>query len=252
MRQKLIAGNWKMNCLKADGLALAKAVAEKTAAAGDMPIEVLICPPMSLLGLVCDLPHAGLKIGSEDVAEAPKSFGAFTGDVSAEMVKDLGADYAIVGHSERRTLHGETDTVVKTKAENAIKAGLRAIICIGETEAERDEGRALKVVATQIKGSVPAIATAENCVIAYEPVWAIGTGKTPTVADVAEVHAAIRKELTDLLGAEIANGMRVLYGGSVKPSNAKELLAVDNVDGALIGGASLKVEDFWAIAESQL
>lgn len=252
MRQKLIAGNWKMNCLKSDGIALARAVAEKVANTGSMPIEVLICPPMSLLGLICELPHSGLKIGSEDVAETPKPFGAFTGDVSAEMVKDLGADYAIVGHSERRTLHGESDNVVKTKAENAIKAGLKAIICIGETEIERDEGRALQVVADQIKGSVPMMATAENCVIAYEPVWAIGTGKTPTVADVAEVHAAIRAELSDLLGTEIADGMRVLYGGSVKPSNAKELLAVDNVDGALIGGASLKVDDFWAIAESQL
>lgn len=252
MRQKLIAGNWKMNGLKADGLALAKAVAEKVAAAGSLPIEVLICPPMSLLGLVCEIPHQGLHIGAEDVAEAPKSFGAFTGDVSAEMVADLGADYTIVGHSERRTLHHETNEIVKTKAVNAIKAGLKVIICIGETEAERDAGQALNVVAAQIEGSVPAEATAENCVIAYEPVWAIGTGKTPTVADVAEVHAAIRKELGDLLGTHVADGMRVLYGGSVKPTNAKELLAVENVDGALIGGASLKADDFWAIAASQL
>ncbi|MGN1062743.1 MAG: triose-phosphate isomerase [Alphaproteobacteria bacterium] len=252
MRQKLIAGNWKMNGLKADGLALARAVADKVNAAAPLPFEVLICPPMSLLGLVCEVPHAGLHIGAEDVAAAPKSFGAFTGDVSAEMVADLGADYAIVGHSERRTLHRETNEIVKTKAQNAIRAGLKVIICIGETEAEREASLALRVVAEQIKGSVPSEATAENCVIAYEPVWAIGTGKTPTVADVAEVHTAIRQELAHLLGAVTAEGMRILYGGSVKPSNAKELLAVENVDGALIGGASLKADDFWAIAASQL
>lgn len=252
MRQKLIAGNWKMNCLKSDGLSLAQSVITHISETNALPVEVLICPPMSLLGLICELPHTGLKIGSEDVAVAPKSFGAFTGDISAEMVKDLGADYAIVGHSERRTMHHETNDVVKTKALNAIQAGLRAIICIGETETERETGRTLEVVAKQIQESVPTSATAENCVIAYEPVWAIGTGKTPTTDDVAEVHAAIRQELTDLLGADIANKMRVLYGGSVKPSNAKELLSVENVDGALIGGASLKIEDFWGIVSSQL
>lgn len=252
MRQKLIAGNWKMNCLKAEGIALVKGIEAEVKAAGVLPFEVLICPPMSLLGTVCEVPHAGIAVGAQDVAETPKSFGAFTGDISAEMVRDLGATYTLVGHSERRTLHHETDSVVKEKAMNAVKAGLKVVICIGETESEREAGKALSVVATQIKGSVPDNSTAENTVIAYEPVWAIGTGKTPTVADVAEVHAAIRKDLTDLLGAEVADKMRVLYGGSVKPSNAKELLSVDNVDGALIGGASLKVEDFWGIAASQL
>lgn len=252
MRQKLIAGNWKMNCLKAEGIALVKGIEAEVKAAGTLPFEVLICPPMSLLGTVCDAEHLGIGVGAQDVAETPKSFGAFTGDISAEMVRDLGATYTLVGHSERRTMYHETDAVVKEKAMNAIKAGLKVVICIGETEAEREAGKALSVVATQIKGSVPADSTAENTIIAYEPVWAIGTGKTPTVADVAEVHAAIRKDLTDLLGAEVADKMRVLYGGSVKPSNAKELLSVDNVDGALIGGASLKVEDFWGIAASQL
>ncbi len=251
MRRKLIAGNWKMNELKSEGLQLAQAVFDKCGNQ-NLPFDVLICPPMSLLGLVADLPHGSCGIGSQDVAKTTKASGAFTGDVSAVMVKNLGATHAIVGHSERRTMHGETDDVVRQKAENAIQAGLTAVICIGETEAERESGDALNVVSRQIKGSVPTIATAENCVIAYEPVWAIGTGKTPTTADVAEVHTAVRAELQKLLGAEIADGMRILYGGSVKPSNAKELLSVENVDGALIGGASLKIADFWGIAETQL
>ena len=248
MRRKLIAGNWKMNELKADGLALARAVFEK--AHGDLPFDVLVCPPMSLLGLVAELPHT-VCIGAQDVAVAPKAVGAYTGDVSAEMVRDLGATHTIVGHSERRAMHGETDAVVRTKAERAIGANLTAVICVGETLQEREAGQAIDVVRTQIRGSVPATATAENCVIAYEPVWAIGTGKVPTTADVAEIHAAIRQELTQVLGATIADQMRILYGGSVKPSNAAELLSVPNVDGALIGGASLKVADFWAIAETQ-
>lgn len=249
MRRKLIAGNWKMNCLKNDGIALAKAVFEKTS--GTLPFDVLICPPMSLLGTIAELPHT-IGVGSQDVAVAPKSMGAFTGDISAEMVKDLGATHTLIGHSERRAMHGETDEVVRTKSENAIKAGLIAVICVGETLEEREAGKAIDVVTTQIRGSVPTIATAENCVIAYEPVWAIGTGKVPTTADVAEIHGAVRAELVKVLGQDIADKMRILYGGSVKPSNAKELLSVSDVDGALIGGASLKAEDFWAIAETQL
>lgn len=249
MRRKLIAGNWKMNCLKNDGIALAKAVFEKTS--GTLPFDVLICPPMSLLGTIAELPHT-IGVGSQDVAVAPKSMGAFTGDISAEMVKDLGATHTLIGHSERRAMHGETDEVVRTKSENAIKAGLIAVICVGETLEEREAGKAIDVVTAQIRGSVPTIATAENCVIAYEPVWAIGTGKVPTTADVAEIHGAVRAELVKVLGQDIADKMRILYGGSVKPSNAKELLSVSDVDGALIGGASLKAEDFWAIAETQL
>ena len=248
MRRKLIAGNWKMNGLKAEGLALAKAVFEK--AQGDLPFDVLICPPMNLLGMVADLPHT-IGVGAQDVAVAPKANGAFTGDVSAEMVRDLGATHTLVGHSERRSMHGETDAVVQAKAERAIGAGLTVVICVGETLEERESGRAISVVTEQIQGSVPKSATAENCVIAYEPVWAIGTGKVPTTADVAEIHGAVRSELAKVLGNDIADKMRILYGGSVKPSNAKELLSVSDVDGALIGGASLKAEDFWAIAETQ-
>ncbi len=249
MRRKLIAGNWKMNCLKNDGIALAKAVFEKTS--GTLPFDTLICPPMSLLGTIAELPHT-IGVGSQDVAVAPKSMGAFTGDISAEMVKDLGATHTLIGHSERRAMHGETDEVVRIKSENAIKAGLIAVICVGETLEEREAGKAIDIVTAQIRGSVPTIATAENCVIAYEPVWAIGTGKVPTTADVAEIHGAVRAELVKVLGQDIADKMRILYGGSVKPSNAKELLSVSDVDGALIGGASLKAEDFWAIAETQL
>lgn len=248
MRRKLIAGNWKMNGLKAEGLALAKAVFAK--AQGELPFDVLICPPMNLLGLVAELPHT-INVGSQDVAVAPKACGAYTGDVSAEMVRDLGATHTIVGHSERRAMHGETDAIVRAKAERAIAAGLTAVICVGETLQEREAGHAIDVVTAQIRGSVPTVVTAENCVIAYEPVWAIGTGKVPTTADVAEIHGAVRAELAKVLGTDIADKMRILYGGSVKPSNAKELLSVSDVDGALIGGASLKAEDFWAIAETQ-
>ena len=249
MRRKLIAGNWKMNMFQADGLALAKAVFDKTT--GDLPFDVLICPPMSLLASVAALPHK-VGVGAQDVAVAPKATGAFTGDISAEMVRDLGASHTIVGHSERRAMHHEDDAVVRAKAERAIGAGLIPVICVGETLAEREAGRALSVVTDQIRGSVPGAATAENCVIAYEPVWAIGTGKVPTTADVAEIHGAIRAELKNLLGETIANGMRILYGGSVKPSNAQELLSTPDVDGALIGGASLKIDDFWGIASTQL
>ncbi len=252
MRKKLIAGNWKMNCLKSDGLALTDALLSKVAAAKDLPFEILICPPMSLAALVADrAQNSALKVGVENVTDAPQSFGAYTGEVSADMVVDLGCSYTLAGHSERRQMYGETDAVIQTKALNAMKAGLVAIVCVGETLEEREAGKALSVVTDQIKNSVPASATAENCVIAYEPVWAIGTGKIPTTADVAQVHQAIRDQLATQLGADVAAGMRILYGGSVKPGNAKELLAIDNVDGALIGGASLKADDFWAIAQTQ-
>ena len=248
MRKKLIAGNWKMNGLKADAKALAGAIFEK--ATSDMPFDMLVCPPMNVLGFVAELPHDNVFVGAQDVAETVKPNGAFTGDVSATMVKDLGATWTLVGHSERRQYHHETNAVVKQKAVNAINAGLTVVICIGEALTEREVGKAVVVVRTQTRECVPSEATAENCVIAYEPVWAIGTGKVPTTADVAEIHAAVRDELSKVLGAEKADKMRILYGGSVKPENAKELLTVDNVDGALIGGASLKADSFWAIAEA--
>jgi triosephosphate isomerase len=250
MRRKLIAGNWKMNGLKEDSLALAQAIFDKSAAQSSKNFDVLICPPMNVLGFVAALPHADVLIGAQDVAETTKPNGAFTGDVSAVMVKDLGATWTLVGHSERRQYHHETDAIVCQKAENAIAAGLTVVICIGETLAEREAGQALNVVQRQIAESVPANATAENTVIAYEPVWAIGTGKVPTTGDVEQVHTAVRKKLAEKLGENTAENMRILYGGSVKPENAKELLSVPNVDGALIGGASLKADSFWAIAEA--
>ncbi|OAN52890.1 triose-phosphate isomerase [Paramagnetospirillum marisnigri] len=247
-RRTLIAGNWKMNGQKADGLALAKGVAEKLAGAKPN-CDLLVCPPTTLVGLVAEaVKGSGLHVGGQDCHA--KVSGAHTGDSSAAALADLGCTYVIVGHSERRTDHAESDAVVKAKAEAAIAAGLVAIVCIGETLAQRDAGQTIEVNRSQLVGSLPAGATAANTVIAYEPVWAIGTGRVATPAQAQEVHAAIRAELVKALGAEAAGAMRILYGGSMKPDNAKELLALPDVDGGLIGGASLKVADFWAIAES--
>jgi triosephosphate isomerase (TIM) len=247
-RRPLIAGNWKMNGLKAEGLALAEGIAAKLKAAPPAA-DLLVCPPATLIDAVSrSVAGTGLAVGGQD-CHAAKS-GAHTGDIAAPMLKDAGATYVIVGHSERRTDHGETDATVRAKAAAAHGAGLVAIICIGETEAERDGGRTLAVVGGQFDGSLPEGATPDNTVIAYEPVWAIGTGRTPTTAEVAEVHAAIRELAAKRLGGAAAQALRILYGGSMKPSNAKELLALSDVDGGLIGGASLKVDDFWAIAQS--
>lgn len=241
----LVAGNWKMNGLKAS-LAEIAAVAKGYDAALRGRAELLICPPATLVASAA-LAAAGsqIGIGAQD-CHAGKD-GAHTGDISAEMLADAGAAYIIVGHSERRANHGESDAVVRAKAQAAWRAGLRAIVCVGETADERKAGRTLEVVGGQLDGSVPAGATAANLVVAYEPVWAIGTGLTPTAADVAEVHAFIRARVAKLMGAE-GTGTRILYGGSVKPSNAAELMAVANVNGALVGGASLKAVDFLGIA----
>lgn len=246
-RKVLIAGNWKMNGLLADGAALAKEVATEVKKAGKTECEFLVCPPFTLLTTVKKaLRGSKVALGAQDCHTAEK--GAHTGDVSPVMLKDCGCTYVIVGHSERRANHHESNETVCQKAEAAYKAGLKAVICIGETEAERDAGKTIDVCTKQIMGSVPDSATAANTVIAYEPVWAIGTGKTPTAADVEEVHAAIRKVVAKKLGKSTANKMRLLYGGSVKPSNAAELLALPDVDGGLIGGASLKAADFMGIA----
>ncbi len=243
----LIAGNWKMNGTK-DTIKVLQEIAHGFTGGLDAETEALICPPATLLAKASEILAATpVRTGSQDChAEAN---GAHTGDVSAEMLKDAGATHVIVGHSERRTDHGETDAVVQAKAEAAWRAGIIAIICIGETKAEREAGATLKILSRQIDGSVPSSATAANTVIAYEPVWAIGTGLTPTIADVTEAHAHIRAELKHKIGAQCEK-MRILYGGSVKPSNAAELLGVKNVDGALVGGASLKSADFLGIAES--
>ena len=244
-RRKLIAGNWKMNGLRADGLALARAVADRAQAAKMTGVELLICPPATLIALIAEQVASPLiALGGQDCHAEPS--GAHTGDIAAPMLADLGCRYVIVGHSERRTNHGETSAQVRAKAEAGLAAGLAAIVCIGETLAERDAGRTLDVIKAQLGGSLPKGASAANVVVAYEPVWAIGTGRNATSGQVAEVHKLIRHELTSRVLD--ADGVRILYGGSVKPANAAELMAVPDVDGALVGGASLKAEDFMAIA----
>jgi triosephosphate isomerase len=242
----LIAGNWKMNGLKASAAELAKMIEGAKALAGRC--DLMVCPPATLVAqFAAQAAGSPVAIGGEDChAEAS---GAFTGNIAAEMLKDAGASAVIVGHSERRTYHKESDAEVRAKALAARRAGLLAIVCIGETKDERVGGKTLGVVGTQLKGSLPDGVTAANTVIAYEPVWAIGTGLTPTAADVAEVHAFIRTELTARYGGA-GQGVRILYGGSVKPSNAGELLHVADVNGALVGGASLKAEDFLGIARA--
>jgi triosephosphate isomerase len=240
----IVAGNWKMNGLSAS-LAQIEAMAQGYDASLKSSVELLICPPATLVGAAIATAAGRLSIGGQDCHQ--KASGAHIGDVSASMLADLGATFVIVGHSERRTDHAESSALVKAKAEAALAAGLIAILCVGETDAERKAGRTLEVVGAQIADSLPAGATAANLVLAYEPVWAIGTGLTPTAADVAAVHAFIRAELAHALGAEGA-GVRILYGGSVKPSNAAELMGVANVDGALVGGASLTAKDFLGIA----
>jgi triosephosphate isomerase (TIM) len=239
-RRPLIAGNWKMNGLAASAAELAAMAA---GAAGLHALDLLVCPPATLVMRFAAL--GGIAIGGQDCHAEPN--GAFTGDIAAEMLADAGARAVILGHSERRALHRETDAQVRGKVEAAWRAGLLAIVCVGETKAERLDGRTLTVVGTQLSGSIPEGATAANLVVAYEPVWAIGTGLTPTPADVGAVHAFIREGLATRF-PDAAPGTRILYGGSVKPANAAEFLRVDNVDGALVGGASLKAEEFLAIA----
>ncbi len=241
--RKLAAGNWKMNGTKA---ALAE-VQALLAACPAPACEVLLCPPATLISAMAA--HAGpaLQVGAQDCHAKPN--GAHTGDLSAPMLADAGASHVILGHSERRADHGETDAQVRAKAEAALAAGLVAIVCIGETEAQRDQGETLEVIGAQLDGSVPDGATAANLVIAYEPVWAIGTGRTPTPAQIAEVHAFLRARLTARIGAEAAK-TRLLYGGSVKPGNAVEIFALPHVDGALVGGASLKAADFAPIVNA--
>ena len=240
LHKKLIAGNWKMNCERADGLALAGELAVRAKA--DPPAcDMLVCPPATLIFAVgFTISGSGIALGGQDCHAAPK--GAFTGDISAEMLKDAGCSYVIIGHSERRHFRGETDADARAKVEAAWRAGLTAILCVGETRAEREAGKALAVVCGQLAGSVPEGAAADKLVVAYEPVWAIGSGLTPTLADIEEIHRALR--------AELPAGTRILYGGSVNPKNCADILAIEDVDGGLVGGASLKSEDFWAIAQA--
>ncbi|WP_370155162.1 triose-phosphate isomerase [Ferrovibrio sp.] len=245
-RRPLIVGNWKMNGLAAS-LAEATALADRARAQAPAA-ELGLCPPATLVAaMAAALKGTAVGVGGQDCHA--KAAGAHTGDIAAEMLKDAGATYVITGHSERRADHGEGSETVRAKAAAAHRAGLVAIVCVGETLAERDAGETLKIVTAQIRGSLPDGATAANTVVAYEPVWAIGTGRTPTTAQVAEVHAEIRRDL--LARFDDGAGFRILYGGSVKPDNAAELMAVPDVDGALVGGASLKAADFWPIVQAK-
>ncbi|HQU67228.1 MAG TPA: triose-phosphate isomerase [Albidovulum sp.] len=244
MPTKLAAGNWKMNGTAAS-LTEIDALAAAVKGAG---CEVLICPPATLIAqMAWKAKDSNVLVGGQDCH--PMTSGAHTGDIAAAMLADAGASHVILGHSERRADDGESDATVRAKAEAAAAAGLVRIICVGETEGERDAGQTLAVIGSQLDGSVPDGATAADTVIAYEPVWAIGTGRTPTLEQIAEVHDFLRDRLTRRFGAD-AKGMRLLYGGSVKPSNAVEIFAVSNVDGALVGGASLKATDFAGIVSA--
>lgn len=248
-RRPLVAGNWKMNGLRR---ASSELVAMIEGAEDDLTakVDLLICPPATLLlPFASEAAGSRLVIGGQDCHTAAS--GAHTGDISAEMLADVGAKAVILGHSERRADHGETDALVRAKVEAAWRARLLAVVCVGETRAQREAGEAVSVVAAQVRGSVPDVSAAENLVIAYEPVWAIGTGLVPTVADVEEMHAAIRATLAERMG-EGAQKVRILYGGSVKPDNAASLLKARDVDGALVGGASLKAADFLAIARAAI
>ena len=239
--KKLAAGNWKMN----GSIAALAEVSAVIAAHPNPACDVLLCPPATLIAPMAKTAKgSSLKVGGQDCHA--KTSGAHTGDISAAMLAEAGATHVILGHSERRTDHVETDAQVRAKAEAALAAGLIAVVCIGETEAERNAGQTLAVIGRQLDGSIPAGATADNLVVAYEPVWAIGTGRTPTLAEIGEVHGFLRNRLKGLIG-EAAMSVRLLYGGSVKPSNAQEIFAVPDVDGALVGGASLKAADFGAI-----
>ncbi|HLX18256.1 MAG TPA: triose-phosphate isomerase [Bradyrhizobium sp.] len=241
----LIAGNWKMNGLRASLAELEAMLAGASKVVGKA--DLLVCPPATLIAIFAEKSRGStsLAIGGQDCH--PKASGAHTGDISAEMLADAGASAVIVGHSERRAGHGESDGLVRQKAEAALRAGLTAIVCVGETQKQRDSGQTLEICRGQLSGSLPNGARADNLVVAYEPVWAIGTGLTPTTEDVTQIHEFIREFLTGRFNGEGVR-IRILYGGSVKPLNARELMAVENVNGALIGGASLKAADFLAIA----
>jgi triosephosphate isomerase len=250
MRQ-LIAGNWKMHGLNASAVALAQGV--RDGAAG-VDCDLLVCPPFLHLDAVAGvLRGSAVALGGQDCHQAAQ--GAHTGDISAPMLRDAGADFVILGHSERRQNHGEIDETVRDKTEAALRSGLTPIVCVGETDEQRQSGQETELVGWQLAGSLPqgfaasAGARGVGCAVAYEPCWAIGTGKTPTVEEVAAMHAFIREELVRQFGAA-GHGIRILYGGSVKPGNAQELLAVPHVGGALVGGASLNAADFLAIARA--
>ena len=241
----LVVANWKMNGLRRGSRDLAHALAGLKRGAGEVACEIVVCPPATLICELRDvLLGAGIALGGQDCHMADK--GAHTGDISADMLADSGCGYVILGHSERRADHGETNEMVRDKFSAALGAGLQAILCVGESEAERDAGRALEVVGEQLEKSLPSVDAGASVVVAYEPVWAIGTGRTPSLGEIGDMHSHIRKSYGAIkTGGE--NGLRVLYGGSVKVENAADILSVGGVDGALVGGASLSAESFWTI-----
>ncbi|THD74773.1 triose-phosphate isomerase [Thalassobius vesicularis] len=242
MRRKLAAGNWKMN-----GLTTQLVELDNILKSNENPaVDLLICPPATLIASAAK--HArgsAMMIGGQDCHV--NLSGAHTGDISAEMLRDSGALAVILGHSERRQDHNETDQIVCKKTQTAMENGLISVVCLGESLEQRESGETLQVIGAQLAGSVPDCATSDTLVIAYEPIWAIGTGLVPSLEQIAEVHDFIREKLTERFGTDMANGVRILYGGSVKPDNAAEIFGVSNVDGALVGGASLSAQDFCPI-----
>ncbi|SLN68224.1 triose-phosphate isomerase [Ruegeria meonggei] len=245
MRRKLAAGNWKMN-----GTAIALAELEALARAFPSPsVDVLICPPATLLHSAAKaLGGTDIAVGGQDCHAATS--GAHTGDISADMLADAGATSVILGHSERREDHGEQNDDIRAKARAAMDAGLKTVICVGESLEQRDAANTLDIIGGQLSGSIPDQSTGENLVVAYEPIWAIGTGKVPTLNEIGEVHDFIRARLERRFGEGVGRSVRLLYGGSVKPTNASDIFAVSNVDGALVGGASLKAQDFSGIIDA--
>ena len=243
MRKKIVAGNWKMNMTTAEATALVNAVKEDLANFRD--VEVVLCPPFTALATVSELVHdTHLDLGAQNMHWAKS--GAYTGEISAGMLRELYCHYVILGHSERRQYFGETDAIVNRKTQAALASSLHPIVCVGETLQEREAGRVEEVITTQVQGSLAGLSAKEllDSVIAYEPVWAIGTGKTATSDQAQEVHALIRQILTQAYDATVAQGVRIQYGGSVKPSNAKELFSMPDIDGGLIGGAALDAKSF--------
>jgi len=241
----LIVGNWKMNGFHSESVSLAHDIAEHQETLFEKPVDIVICPPFTMISeLSAFLSATPISVGAQDCSH--QANGAHTGDISAEMIRNLGCACCIVGHSERRTNHEEGSELVRSKATSVHSHGLTAIICIGETEEQRDSGQTLDVVSEQLKLSLPENCSSINTVIAYEPVWAIGTGRTPTTNEIAEVHSHIRKFLYENFDYD-GYAVRILYGGSVNPENAEEILKVENVNGALVGGASLKIDTFWPI-----
>ena len=247
LRRPLIAGNWKMNGLRQDSLLRVKNIVAALCTISNSPFETLICPPATMLETISSsIKGSELFLGAQDCH--PASSGAYTGDISAEMLADIGCSHVIVGHSERRLAHGETNKLIFEKASSAIAADLIAIICVGESENQRANGQTQNVILSQLAASVPPQSTSANLIIAYEPIWAIGTGLTPDNDDVQEIHSMIREHLSGITSSANANQTRILYGGSVKPSNAYQFLSLPDVDGALVGGASHDWEDFMTIA----